>query len=417
MKRFTISDDLMRRIKVAAANGNVVANDLMLAIKQHRDKKEETDKTIDYFDSVRKVATCDGRKSVRIVVSCCRKDLSNPNFPDYGNPQAPYMKENRDVISMKDFALLFKAMREKTYTDVDWMAFDSCVRVGEKVRFRVGTTVSDFMKAYDGQNYSSISESGTSTLHGSCMRGEETTRAAADYYVNFAGAKILIGETESGEIVSRALLWDDVDVELGGGVERKAFSFIDRVYTSFDGWLLRAMYAEATRLGYMARKTHNDYCHKNDFTALRDLTFSTGYEFQAGTSFWASVERSVPSVKWHKKGAPYCDTFSWVLYQDMKFSIANHSDSSRVVADVATTGGTSTRLAYICPFCGKRIGAGTFCHECESKYVVPTDFGNVLNCGVKTYKGKKVPSPCLTRTGKPTEAYANYLALEKLFTY
>lgn len=115
-----ISNDLMNRIKCAAANESIVAKTLLQAIKDCRDIANETNSTINYFDSKRYVHgtgyTLDGDtakvKAVRAVVTCCRKDVTNPNFPDYGNPQAPYFSENRNEISVQDFAKVFRKSGE-----------------------------------------------------------------------------------------------------------------------------------------------------------------------------------------------------------------------------------------------------------------------------------------------------------------
>lgn len=265
-----ITNDLKNRVKYAAMNGSVIAQDLLAAINACRDIKQETDKTMNFFDSKRKVHQLDSRKTIRIVVTCCRKDLSNRNLPDYGNPQAPYFPENRSEVSVKDFACVFKAVREKEYADTDWTYFDSAMRLASKVTFRVGTSMADFIKAYDASNYIGLSEGDQSTLHGSCMRGEDTARNAADYYVNFAGAKILIGETSDGEVVSRAILWEGMKVH--GAVE--TINFIDRIYTAFDGFLMAAMRKAAVERGYVWRKTQNDYCHKRDFTPMVSVSLT-----------------------------------------------------------------------------------------------------------------------------------------------
>lgn len=423
-----ITNDLKNRVQFAAANGSVIAQDLLVAIRNCRDIKEETDKTINYFDSKRKVATqSDGRKRITIVVTCCRKDVTNRNFPDYGNPQAPYFPENRNEINVYDFAQVFKVIREKDdndeYGSTDWTYFDSAMRLASKVKFRVGTTMADFIKAYDASNYIGISESEQSTLHGSCVRHEDTARNAADYYVNFAGAKILIGETQDGEVVSRAILWDNM---LMPGSDTPV-NFMDRTYTAFDGFLLTAMRKEALKLGYQWRKTHNDYSHKRNFTPMVDVDIvlkSTGevQTFAAGEAVNFTVTKKVPAQRVHKKGCPYCDTMSFLYYksEDRQMTICNSDQAENIgviCASLANTGGYGSQWGYICPVCGKHHSDGQeLCNHCKRDFYEETIFGRIVKGKVTQYKGKSIPA-AMTKGGKPTAAFKAYIALKRICSY
>lgn len=420
-----ISNDLKKRVECAAANGSVIAQDLLVAIKNCRDIKQETDKCINYFDSKRKVSNMgDGRKTIRVVVTCCRKDVTNRNFPDYGNPQAPYFPENRSDITVHDFALVFKAIREKDadngYEDTDWTYFDSAMRLASKVTFRVGVTMADFIKAYDASNYIGLSESDQSSLHGSCMRYEDKARNAADYYVNFAGAKILIGETAEGEVVSRAVLWEGMNVN--GYMEK--INFIDRTYTAFDGFLLTAMRREAIRLGYVWRKTCNDYCSKRRFTPMVDVNLTCEsdnetYHFETGEDSRMTVFKLVPAQKLHKRGCPYCDTMSFLYYDSEIFqmTICNNEDAEGLgvyVAGLSDTDAYGSQRGYICPVCGKWHTDGQdICNNCRAEHYENTLFGGAWKCKTVTYRGKSVPSVML-KGGKPTKAFNAYITLKRI---
>jgi len=416
-----ISEDLRKRISFAAANGSVIAQDLLTAIKRCRDIKNETDKTINYFDSKRKVSNPEsGRKTIRIVVTCCRKDLSNKSFPDYGNPQAPYFPENRSEISVHDFAALFKSVREKNYDDPDWVYYDSAMRLASKVKFRIGTTMADFIKAYDASNYIGLSESSQSTLHGSCMRYEETTRNAADYYVNFAGAKILIGETQEGEVVSRAVLWENVSVK----DFQEPISFIDRTYTAFDGFLLSAMRREALKAGFLWRKTANDFSTKQNFTPMQDtkLTREAGcdgegiFNFNAESNYLLNVFKAVPAHRLHKKGCPYCDTMSFLLYrqEQCQLIIANSALFGEKVARLDNTGGYGMPYGHICPVCGAVHNSDKdLCNLCDSLFYEDTIFGRVAKGNSVTYKGKSVPA-ALFKNKKPIPPFNAYIAIKRI---
>ena len=63
------------------------------------------------------------------------------------------------------------------------------------------------MEAYLESNYSPISDGSESSLHNSCMRYEDKARNAADFYANFAGAKILVARDDSSNVVGRAIVW------------------------------------------------------------------------------------------------------------------------------------------------------------------------------------------------------------------
>ena len=67
--------------------------------------------------------------------------------------------------------------------------------------------MNDFLDAYLGANYSSITDNDISTLHNSCMRYEDKARNAADFYANFAGAGILVAKDKSNNVLGRAVVW------------------------------------------------------------------------------------------------------------------------------------------------------------------------------------------------------------------
>ena len=81
MKTLVIHNDLKKRLKVAASNGSVVANDVLKAVADG----VQTDANANYFTSVRKRSiTEDGVTAYQIKITCCNKDVENPNFPDLG---------------------------------------------------------------------------------------------------------------------------------------------------------------------------------------------------------------------------------------------------------------------------------------------------------------------------------------------
>ena len=79
-----------------------------------------------------------------------------------------------------------------------------------KVTVRLHESMNDFNGSLSGKQLQPISDSDTSSLHSSCMRYEDKARNAADFYTNFAGAKILVARDESNNILGRAVVWNEV---------------------------------------------------------------------------------------------------------------------------------------------------------------------------------------------------------------
>ena len=136
--------------------------------------------------SKRKKTAADGHTKIKVVFTACSKDLSHENFPDKGNPQAPWFKENRTDMEPATFVKCFTSLPD--YPDQDMEYFANCICVDSRVTVKLYSTMQDFIEAYSAENYSTIAQAGDSTLHNSCMRHEETARNAADFYFNFAGA-------------------------------------------------------------------------------------------------------------------------------------------------------------------------------------------------------------------------------------
>lgn len=401
-----ISNDLKKRITVASQNGSIIAADLLNAIKKCKNMGEETDKKSNYFDSKRIVSSHDGRKTIRIVVTCCNKDINHPSFPDRGNPSAPYLPDNRTQITICDFAKLFKSVRENFYEEHDWDYFDSAVRVSSKITIRVGTTISDFIKSYLVENYIGISQSSESPLHSSCMRRNEVVQNVADFYKNFAGCKILIAETAEGEVCARAILWDGVRHD------DHNYSFVDRIYTAFDPFLMPMMKKVAAEKGYLLCKTYNDYSHKRHFTFINHHEDNS-----PGDNTVLTLVKDIPAFKEHKRGAPYVDTMTFVRYKDGSFQLMNE-DGLATVATLTNIGGTATLTRRICPSCGNFHNnvSSCFCNDCENEHLQKTFFGTIFKNKMVKYKGNLVPA-FFIKNGAPTPSFKAYLILEKLMTY
>ena len=77
------------------------------------------------------------------------------------------------------------------------------------------------------------------------------------------------------------------------------------------------MRRQATALGITFRKQYNDYSHTKDVVALNNRP-DEGVE--AGKSYVLNLAVEVPACKWHKKGAPYMDTFYCVCMETGKWN-------------------------------------------------------------------------------------------------
>jgi hypothetical protein len=178
----------------------------------------------------------------------------------------------------------------------------------------------------------------------------------------------------------------------------------------------------ALKAGYKWRKTANDYSHKRDFTPLEDTTLGEDFQCFAGQSYTLSLIKNVPDVKMHKSGAPYCDTMSYLYYNQETFQmVLSNSDSlsssrGRRVAELDTTGGIGRKLRNICPACGEVNcdgNEGGLCDSCKDSFIAQSPFGAVINCKTITYKCKLVPASFIHK-GKPTPAFYAYISLGRI---
>ncbi len=81
------------RLQNAAANGSVVAEDILSELGKNRDASETIRGTYNYFTTKRIRANYDSYHKIRIMFTACAKNLEHENFPDKGNPSAPWFKE------------------------------------------------------------------------------------------------------------------------------------------------------------------------------------------------------------------------------------------------------------------------------------------------------------------------------------
>ncbi len=402
------SNELKSRLTHAAENGSVIASDILNELKKNVAVSEIIKGNYNCFSTKRKRSSYETHQKIRIVFTACNKDLSHESFPDRNNPQAPWFPENRTDLEPSTFIGLFKNLREYDNEEIGY--FSSAITLDSKVSVKLLTGMNEFMDAYLESNYSPVADC-ISTLHNSCMRYEEKARNAADFYANFAGAKILVARDGSNNVTGRAVVWEDAIWQVTGRQPVKV-SLTDRMYVSHT-FLIKLMYKEAQKLGINFRKTHNDYSHTQNLTVLNPVE---GSGLRAGDDLMARLRIPVPACRWHKRGAPYMDTFSNILFREGQLELTNYDDESCIAVCKSTDGRASLEKKY-CPKCGKvhTNHHEEFCPECASKYYTDTIFGKVTQGSPVSYNGKVYPS-ILFKKGKPIPEFRRYLQIQKLYT-
>ena len=345
--KLNVSNELKSRLMHAAANGSVIAADILSELKKNRPAQEIIRGSYNFLSTKRKWTDCGSFRKIRIVFTAFNKDPEHPNFPDRNNPQAPWFPENRTDLEPSTFVELFKNLPKYSPYEINY--FCSALSLDSKVTVRLHESMNDFMEAYLESNYSPISDSDTSSLHSSCMRYEDKARNAADFYTNFAGAKILVARDESNNILGRAVVWNEVTLWKSINTPIAA-SLLDRIYSShaFVAELIRKQAQEA---GILLRRRYNDYTHTTDFTVLNPIE---GQEWAAGDNIQVSLTVKVPACRWHKKGVPYLDTFYSLHLTDGNLELRN-TEGDTSIATCRSTEGRANRRKYVCPKCGKLL--------------------------------------------------------------
>ena len=407
--RLYASNELKSRLTHAAANGSVIAADILSELKKNRPAQEIIRGSYNFLSTKRKWTDCGSFRKIRIVFTAFNKDPEHPNFPDRNNPQAPWFPENRTDLEPSTFIEQFKNLREYTSCEINY--FRSAITLDSKVSVRLYTRMNDFLDAYLESNYSSITDGDTSTLHNSCMRYEDKARNAADFYANFAGAGILVARDEGNNVLGRAVVWGKA-VWNTTGMPAVQVSVLDRIYTS-HAFVMDLIREQAESLGINLRKKHNDYAHPEDFISMSPIP---GMAEEPGTEVHARLSVKVPACRWHKKGVPYLDTFHYIHLDGSGLELANHNGCT-AIASCQHTQGCATALRYVCPQCGgiHEDSNRLYCNVCYPLYYTQTAFGTIMKGTPVEYKGKIYPST-LFKKGRPIPGFKSYLQIQKLFT-
>ena len=372
MTKFTYTEDLERRFSNAAKNGSKVCAAILDAIKMPNNVKDTV--KLNYLTTVRINRGSDnGHQHRGVKITCCKKDFSNDNNPEKGSPVGMWRRENRSDIALQDLVTCFKNLNLGDFTDADFQYAAEVLIFDEPIKVVKKKGMANIQKIYDYTNYAPIGGY-DDTLWSSCMRGSETAAIAGDFYANFCGASIIAAVgTISGSIYGRAIYWPSITIGDTTG------AFLDRVYYVADP--VRVMiWKFAEEDGAVFRKYENSFSSKTKFVKFSDPS----------NRIVANVTLAVPSVKWHKQGCPYMDTFSFLRYDKVNgFVLANNCDE-QYVAQLDHTGGAARRALKICPVCGRvHSRDGELCSDCSRTYLKNTPVG-LIYTGRVNKKGEPI---------------------------
>jgi NAD-dependent SIR2 family protein deacetylase len=409
--KLQVTAELRSRLGNAAANGSGVARDILKEIKSGKDSSEIIRGGSNYFGTKRKRYSQGDYNQIKIIFTACTKDVTNEKFPDRNNPQAPWYTENRADLDPATFVKCFKNLGD--YDDDEIAYFANSISVDSKITVKLYTQMADIHEAYLGTNYSPVAQYGVSTLHNSCMRDEEKARNAADFYYNFAGAQIIVAKDAGNNIMGRAIVWRNALHKSDAG--EIIVSILDRVYFTHD--FVREMINDYARnIGIQLRKHSNDNTSATNFSFL-NIVRGIEVADRHGQTNELHFYIRVPASKWHKHGAPYMDTFSYLVLRADGSVILSNKQMSGCFAELRSTYAKASREKYICPSCNKVHSnlSSHICEACKSKIMRSTVFGEVILGGTTEYKGVNYPAKFFKR-GRPTAALSLYLQLEKLYT-
>lgn len=417
-----VQKDLLKRLQFASNNGSKVATMILSELERDADSTEVLNSNANFFESKRIISHGQeeryGYTVIRIIITCCSKDINDERFPDHGNPDAPYLSENRTELTVTKFAKMFNAVYEAYMNDelhpCDFDFLESVIRINSNISIDLVDTVDGFRHAYSENYYYNYAEDNESTLHKSCMRHEDCflPSRAADFYVNFCRAKILVASTEDGQVLGRAVVWDNVWI----ASDSRHVSLIDRNYFCFKA-IGTMMIEQARKLGITLRKSYNTYDTKLKFTVLTDFGDHTvGQEIIT----YATVE--ISSHRWHKRGAPYVDTFTYVCKdEDSDYLYLSNTDGYNgfTIADLSNTGGYAYQRYYVCPVCGGKSDNSMLngiCDNCKNDIILDTpSYGLQFKCGFRRHDGIDLPNAFFDEEGNLKPSFTLHNRLMRLF--
>lgn len=403
--RTIIDPVLLSRIQGAAANGSTVAAGILEELKKPRTDIFRSTRTNYLNGKITRQGCGDFVEIKKYECGYISQNFDDERNPYHGIPDAGERNSTHCWTTPSSFASLFKNL-SFTHDELDF--FESAIREPTKVTITIGDKFKDFLDAYNASNYSVYTDY-DGPLHKSCMRHDSVSEIAADFYKNFAGAKIMIARNGNREIVGRAILWTGVDIYDNNNATLlyKNVSFLDRKYFAF-AFVRTMMLREAERLGINFTKAVDDIYTLQTLKMLVPTEMAEGCTrtpYSVGDQFDGAMIKKVPQIKWHKKGAPYVDTMCHLVYNDYEkqLMLSNYNDgrgTDSSLAECRETSGWADRCGCLCPVCGKRIYRGDMmegedfcvCRSCYNQMFEKTGLGYVYKGKLLTYNGHQYPA-------------------------
>jgi hypothetical protein len=187
---------------------------------------------------------------------------------------------------------------------------------------------------------------------------------------------------------------------------------LDRIYFSHD-FIIKLIRDYAQKSGIVLRKKQNDATSINSFVAMKDIK---GHKIKKNKDFISSsLQIKVPATRWHKKGAPYLDTFySLCLFENGNFYLRNSEDND-CFATCRQTTGYASKKRNLCPACGILHSSNdSLCENCADNHRVDTAFGKAFFGRVRKYNWDTYPC-FLFKRGRPKPTLRRYLQIKKLY--
>jgi hypothetical protein len=175
------------------------------------------------------------------------------------------------------------------------------------------------------------------------------------------------------------------------------------------------IYDYAQSIGIQLRKQSNDNQSAMCFSFL-NLVPGIEVVDRHGQANGLHFYIRVPASKWHKHGAPYMDTFAYLVLQPDGSILLSNRSMTGCFAELRSTSAIAYRSKSICPVCNNVHSgdSGPLCESCRKTIVRDTIVGSVILGGTTEYKGAVYPSKLL-RKGRPRPALNLYLQAEKLY--
>lgn len=402
--KLVLTEALKTRLKNTAFNGSRIAKDILTEVNKNSEVTEVIKGKYNFFRAkIHRRIIDNEREFHELTITCCNKDLNNPSFPDYGNPNAPWKSKNRTEIKASTFLGLFKNL--PSYSDEEVQFFESAIVINEKIFIRKMDKELGFQLAYSMEHYTSSIQRNESTLWNSCMRGNPYADIAADFYGNLCKAKVIIAQDSEGKTYGRCILWEGLETHEHGIV-----SLIDRIYFSHD-FIFKMIQNYARNSGVTFRKASNTYDSQTKLINMNHPDLP-----KDGSVIRMAVYKELKLSKWYKQGVPYVDTLDKLIIRNKKVYITN-SDNVPCVMELKTTHGSTSGYSDICPVCGESIAKDSHkvCESCRSKYTVDTEFGPLWEKDLVSYKNELIPSLCF-KDKKPRRGLRNWTIVKMIQT-